>query len=67
MPLDYIEFVLYGVSKKFSHKILVHNPYNFKLMNSLQSVMELGIPFAKTITYRIFVIYINQAKLKGSG
>jgi len=29
--------------------------------------MELGIPFAKTVTHRIFVIYLDQAKLKGLG
>jgi len=36
-------------------------------MDSSQSVMELGIPFAKTVTYRMFVSYLNQAKLEASG
>jgi hypothetical protein len=34
---------------------------------SSQSVMELGIPFAKTVTHRIFVIYLDQVKLEVSG
>jgi hypothetical protein len=58
--------MVYGVSKELSHKILVHNPYSLKLMDSSQSVMELGIPFAKTVIHRIFVIYLDQAKLKAS-
>jgi hypothetical protein len=58
--------IVYGMSKELSHKILVHNPYCLKLMDSSQPVMELGIPFAKTVTHRIFVIYLNQAKLKAS-
>jgi hypothetical protein len=58
---------VYGESKELLHKILVHNPRGFKLMDSSQSVMELGIPFAKTITHRIFVIYLDQTKLKASG
>jgi len=28
------------------------------------SIMELGIPFVKTVTHRIFVIYLDQTKLK---
>jgi hypothetical protein len=59
--------MVYGVSKKLSHKILVHKPSNLKLMHSSQSVMELSIPFVKTVTHRIFVIYLNQAKLEASG
>jgi hypothetical protein len=59
--------MVYGVSKELSHKILVHNPCSLKLMDSLQSVMELGIPFVKIITHQIFVIYLDQAKLKASG
>jgi hypothetical protein len=59
--------MVYGVSKELLHKILVHKPYSLKLMDSLQSVMELGIPFAKTFTYRIFMIYLNQVKLEASG
>jgi hypothetical protein len=58
---------VYGVSKELLHKILVHNPCGFKLMDSSQSVMDLGIPFAKTVTHRIFVIYLDQTKLKASG
>jgi hypothetical protein len=56
-----------GVNKELSYKILVHNPYSLKLMDSSQSVIELGISFAKTVTHRIFVIYLNQAKLEASG
>jgi hypothetical protein len=56
--------MVYSVNKELSHKILFHNPYSFKLMDSLQSVMKLDIPFAKTITHRIFVIYLNHTKLK---
>jgi hypothetical protein len=29
--------------------------------------MKLGIPFAKTVTHQIFVIYLDQAKLEASG
>jgi hypothetical protein len=29
--------------------------------------MELGIPFVKTVTHRIFVIYFNQVKLEALG
>jgi hypothetical protein len=47
---------VYDVSKELSYKILVHYPYSLKLMDSSQSVMKLGIPFAKTVTHRIFVI-----------
>jgi hypothetical protein len=36
-------------------------------MDSSQLVIELGILFVKTITHRIFVIYLNQAKLEASG
>jgi hypothetical protein len=35
-------------------------------MDSSQSVMELDIPFAKAVTHRIFVIYLDQAKLEAS-
>jgi hypothetical protein len=28
--------------------------------------MELGIPFGKTVTHRIFVIYLDQANLEAS-
>jgi hypothetical protein len=59
--------MVYGVSKELSPKILVHKPYSLKLMDSSQSVMELGIPFAKTVTHRIFVIYLNRVKLEASG
>jgi hypothetical protein len=47
---------VYDVSKELSYKILVHYPYSLKLMDSSQSVMKLGIPFAKTVRHRIFVI-----------
>jgi ribosomal protein S13 len=53
--------MVYGVSKELSHKILVH-----KLMDSSQSIMELGNSFAKTVIHRIFVIYLDQEKLKAS-
>jgi hypothetical protein len=43
--------MVYGVSKELSHKILVHKPCSLKLMDSSQSVMELGIPFVKIITH----------------
>jgi len=46
--------MVYGVSKRLSHKLLIHN-------------IELGILFAKTITHRIIVIYLHQAKLEASG
>jgi hypothetical protein len=46
--------MVYGVSKRLSHKVLIHN-------------IELGILFAKTITHRIIVIYLHQAKLEASG
>jgi hypothetical protein len=59
--------MVYGVSKELSHKVLVYNPCSFKPMDTSQSVMELSIPFAKTITHRIFVIYLDHAKLKASG
>jgi hypothetical protein len=59
--------MVYGVNKELSHKILVHKPCSLKLMDSSQSVMELGIPFVKIVTHRIFVIYVNQAKLEASG
>jgi hypothetical protein len=59
--------MVYGVSKELSHKILFHNPCSLKLIDSSQLVMELGIPIVKTITHRIFVIYLNQAKLEASG
>jgi hypothetical protein len=59
--------MVYGVSKELSYKILVHNPCSLKLMKSSQSKMELGIPFTKIVIYRIFVIYLDQAKLKTSG
>jgi hypothetical protein len=36
-------------------------------LDALQLVMELGIPFAKIVTHRIYVIYLDQAKLKASG
>jgi hypothetical protein len=55
------------LSKKLSHKILVHNPCSLKLMDSSQSVMELGIQFANTVTHRLFGIYFDQVKLKASG
>jgi hypothetical protein len=29
--------------------------------------MELDIPFAKTVTHRIFVIYLDQEKLEALG
>jgi hypothetical protein len=56
--------MVYGVSKKLSHKILVHNPCSLKLMDNSQLVMELGILFAKTVTHQIFVIYLYQVKLE---
>jgi hypothetical protein len=43
--------MVYSMRKELSHKILVHNPYSLKLMDSSQSEMELGIPFAKTVTH----------------
>jgi hypothetical protein len=49
--------MVYGVSKELSHKILVHHPCSLKLMDSSQSAMELGIPFVKIVTHRIFAIY----------
>jgi hypothetical protein len=59
--------IVYGVSKELSHKILVYNSCSLKLMDSSQSVIELGISFAKTVTHRIFVIYVDQAKFEASG
>jgi hypothetical protein len=58
--------MVYGASKELSHKILVHKPCSLKLMDSSQSVMELDIPFVKTVTHRIFVIYLNQVKFEAS-
>jgi hypothetical protein len=59
--------MIYGVSKELSQKILIHNPCSLKLMDSSQSILELDIPFAKTVTHRIFLIYFVQVKLKASG
>jgi hypothetical protein len=36
-------------------------------MDSSQSVMELDIPFVKTVTHQIFVIYLIQAKFEALG
>jgi hypothetical protein len=58
--------MVYGVCKELSHKILVRNLRSLKLIDSSQSVIELGIPFAKTVTHQIFAIYLDQAKLKVS-
>jgi hypothetical protein len=41
--------MVYGVSKELSYKILVHNPYSLKNMDSSQSVMKLGIPFLRPL------------------
>jgi hypothetical protein len=57
--------MIHGMNQELSHKILVHSHCSLKLMDSSQSVMELGIPFANTVTHRIFVIYFDQTKFFG--
>jgi hypothetical protein len=59
--------MVYNVGKELSHKILVHSPCSLKLIDSSQLIMELGNSFAKTVTHRIFVIYLDRAKLVASG
>jgi hypothetical protein len=45
--LNYIEYGLWVWVTGLSYKVLVHNLFSSKLWDSLQLVMELGIPFAK--------------------
>jgi hypothetical protein len=50
----------------FSCALIFVDTYAHTLLLEVISIfqMELGIPFVKTVTHQIFVIYLDQAKLE---